>query len=109
MPKITVHVPHQGDPREVFGKVRGALEKTAADFQGKELNLNAGDTSATFSFKSLAFTISGRAEATAAEVIVEVDLPFAAMLFKEKAEKAITKNVTRALAPPQSQPPPAAP
>jgi len=30
-------------------------------------------------------------------VLVEVDLPFAAMMFKDKAEKAITKNITRAL------------
>ena len=32
-------------------------------------------------------------------VVVEVDLPFAAMMFKEKAEKAIAKNIGRVLGP----------
>jgi len=32
--------------------------------------------------------------------VLEVDLPFAALMFKDKVEKAIAKNITRALAPP---------
>src|SRR5262245_24094987 len=100
MPKITVKVPHQGDPKETFAKMRGALEKTVKDFQGVDLQLSEGATSANFTFRSMAFTITGRAEAVPTEVIVEVDLPFAALMFKDLAEKAITKNVTRALGPP---------
>ena len=50
-----------------------------------------------FKFKSMAFTIGGRALAEPTGVLVEVDLPFAALMFKDKAEKAITKNITRAL------------
>lgn len=107
MPKITVKVPHEGDPKETFGKIRGALEKTVKDFQGVDLQLSEGETSADFKFRSLAFTITGRAEASPSEVVVEVDLPFAALMFKELALKALTKNVTRAIQPPpQSQPPP---
>jgi Putative polyhydroxyalkanoic acid system protein (PHA_gran_rgn) len=100
MPKITVKVPHQGDPKETFAKIRGALEKTVKDFQGVDLQLTAGETSADFKFRSMTFTITGRAEATPSEVIVEIDLPFAALMFKEMAQKAITKNITRALSPP---------
>jgi hypothetical protein len=40
--------------------------------------------------------------ATPAEVIVEFDLPFAAMMFKETAEKALHKNLSRVLSPPPS-------
>ena len=40
MPKVTVKVPHQGDPKETFGKIRGALEKTVKDFQGVDLQLS---------------------------------------------------------------------
>lgn len=98
MPKITVRVPHGLDPAAAFAKVKPALEKTASDFQGQDLQITATDTSATFSFKSLGFTIKGQAEAKPGEVVVDVDLPFAAMMFKEKAEKGIEKNVTRALA-----------
>ena len=39
----------------------------------------------------------GQVLAEASDVVVEVDLPFAALMFKEKVEKAIAKNITRAL------------
>jgi hypothetical protein len=98
MPKIIVRVPHSLDPAAAFARIQPALEKTVADFQGHDLSLEASDTSSSFTFKSMAFTIKGKAEATAGEVAVEVELPFAALMFKDKAERAITKNLTRALA-----------
>jgi Putative polyhydroxyalkanoic acid system protein (PHA_gran_rgn) len=97
MPKITVRVPHQIDPAAAFAKVQPALEKTVKDFQGYDLVLDGSDTASGFTFKSMAFTIKGRVEALPGEVVVEIDLPFAAMMFKDKVERAITKNVTRAL------------
>jgi len=102
MPKITVRIPHALGAAEAFQRVKPALEKTAKDFQGHDLQIDPKDTSATFSFKSMAFTIKGTAEASDAEVVVNVDLPFAAMMFKDQAERALAKNVKRALEPPQS-------
>jgi major membrane immunogen (membrane-anchored lipoprotein) len=96
MPKITVRVPNS-DPKAAIAKIRPALEKTVADFQGHDLELTGDDAKLDFKFKSMAFIITGRAIAEAADVVVEVDLPFAAMMFKDKAERAITKNITRAL------------
>ena len=96
MPKITVRVPNN-DPKGAIAKIKPALEKTATDFQGHDLELTGDDTNLNFKFKSMAFTITGRVIAEATDVLVEVDLPFAALMFKEKAEKAITKNITRAL------------
>ena len=99
MPKITVRVPNS-DPKAALAKVRPALEKTVTDFQGHDLELTDNEGSLAFKFKSMAFTITGRVLAEPSDVVVEVDLPFAAMMFKDKAEKAITKNITRALTPP---------
>ena len=96
MPKITVRIPH-ADPKAAIAQVRPALEKTVSDFQGHDLELSGDPSNLSFKFKSLAFTITGRVLAEPTDVVVEVDLPFAAMMFKEKAEKAITKNITRAL------------
>jgi hypothetical protein len=96
MPKITVRVPNN-DPKGAIAKIRPALEKTVADFQGHDLALTDHENGLEFKFKSMAFTITGRAIAEATDVLVEVDLPFAAMMFKDKAERAITKNITRAL------------
>src|SRR5688500_16573069 len=59
MPKITVRVPHQGDPKDTMTRIRGALDKTVKDFQGVDLELTPGDTSADFKFRSMAFTITG--------------------------------------------------
>ena len=96
MPKITVRVPHH-DPAGALAKVRPALEKTVTDFQGHDLELTGNESALEFKFKSMAFSITGRALAAPPDVVVEVDLPFAAMMFKDKAEKAITKNITRAI------------
>ena len=103
MPKITVRVPHN-DPKAALAQIRPALEKTVADFQGHDLELSGNESALEFKFKSLAFSITGRALAEASDVVVEVDLPFAAMMFKEKAEKAIAKNIARVLGPSSHQP-----
>ncbi|MCE9545752.1 MAG: polyhydroxyalkanoic acid system family protein [Planctomycetia bacterium] len=97
MPKVTVSVPHQLDVQEAAERARPALEKTAHDFQGHDLAIQWTGSSAEFSFKSMAFTIKGRVTVDAQQVTVEVDLPFAAMMFKDKAERAIAKNLTRAI------------
>ena len=99
MPKITVKVPHNQEPKEVMAKTRSAIEKTVGDFQGQGLNVDWRDTSADFSFTSMGFSIKGDVQVTETEALVHVELPFAALMFKDKAEKAITKNLTRAIEP----------
>ena len=97
MPKISVVVPHEQPVAEVLEKVKPALEKTVKDFQGYDYEVDWTETSAEFRFKSMAFTIKGAVKVDESQVSVELDLPFAAMMFKDKARKAITKNITRAL------------
>lgn len=97
MPKINVAIAHQLPPQDVVEKVKPALEKTVSDFQGHDFQIDWSGTSAKFQFKSMAFTITGTMQIDEKQVSVELDLPFAAMMFKEKAKKAIEKNITRAL------------
>ena len=59
MPKITVRIPHN-DPKAALAKIRPALEKTVADFQGHDLELTGNETRLEFKFKSMAFSITGR-------------------------------------------------
>ena len=98
MPKVTVTVPHSMSAQEALAKAQPGLDKTVRDFQGHDLVTTPSGDSASFKFKSMAFTISGSVRATDKEVVVEIDLPFAAMMFKGKTQKAVTKNVTKALA-----------
>ena len=97
MPKITVRVPNS-DPKAALAKIRPALEKTVTDFQGHDLELTGDDSALAFKFKSMAFTISGRAIAETTDVVVEVDLPFAAMMFKGKIESEIRESLERIVA-----------
>ncbi len=106
MPKITVRIEHTHGAAAAFEKLRPALEKTAKDFQGRDLQIDATESKATFSFKSMAFTIKGTAEASDTDVVVHVELPFAAIMFKDQAERAIAKNIKRALQPPPDANPP---
>jgi hypothetical protein len=98
MPKISVTIPHQQDVSAVIEKIQPALEKTTTDFQGQDLSVDWQTDRAEFQFKSLGFTIKGNVTVDAAEVTVNLELPFAAMMYKEKAKKGITKNITAALA-----------
>jgi len=100
MPKVSVSVPHNRDPREIIAQARPVIEKVVQDFEGHHLDANWGDTSADFQFKSLAFTIKGSLRADDQQLAVDVDLPFAALIFKDKVERAIRKNLTRALGAP---------
>ena len=96
MPKVSVNIPHDKQPGEALEIVQPALEKTVRDFQGRDLEVDWQDNNGTFSFKSMAFTIKGKVAIDDNEVVVDIDLPFAAMMFKDKAAKVVKKNIFRA-------------
>ena len=98
MPKVTVTIEHDQPIEAVVEKVTSAIKKTVTDFQGHDLALDWQTDRAEFRFKSLGFTIKGDVVVEASSITVNLELPFAAMIYKEKAKKAITKNVTVALA-----------
>ncbi len=97
MPKVSVSIPHQLTADEAMAKAKPAMDKMANDFQGSDVQTTVDGNRADFSFKSLGFTIKGALVASDNDLNVDVDLPFAAMMFKDKAEAAIRKNLTRAL------------
>ena len=97
MPTVRVSVPHNQAPDEVVQRSQPYIEKLVNDFEGKDLDLQWTGNNADFSFKSLAFTIKGRVEVDEEKIAVDVDLPFAAIMFKDKVQKALTKNLTRAV------------
>ena len=89
MPKVSVAVPHELDPDEVVERAGPYVEKIVDDFQGQDLEIEWEGRAANFSFKSLTFKIKGDVAVTENDIGVTVDLPFAAMIFKDKVEKAI--------------------
>lgn len=97
MPTVSVSVPHDRSPEDVVERSKPYIEKIVSDFEGKDLELEWHGNNADFSFKSLAFTIKGRVAVDEEQLAVDVDLPFAAIMFKDKVQKALTKNLTRAV------------
>lgn len=97
MPKVRVAVPHQLDPDEVVNRAGAYIEKIVDDFQGDDLDVQWEGRTAKFGFKSLGFSIKGEMAVTENEIGVSVDLPLAAMIFKDKVEKALNKNLSRAV------------
>jgi hypothetical protein len=97
MPKVSVAVPHEMDPDEVAERAGPYIEKIVDDFQGHDLEIEWEGRAANFSFKSLTFRIKGDVAVSENDIAVNVDLPFAAMIFKDKVERAIGKNLKRAI------------
>lgn len=97
MPKISVTVPHNHQPEDVIAKAAQSIEDSARDFQATDIRVETVGNVATFSFRSLAFVISGKLEACPKDVLVEVELPLLAMAFKDMAEEAIRENLEKAL------------
>ena len=98
MPVVSVSIPHSYSPDDVKERAEPYIEKMVDDFEGHDLDLEWDGHKADFSFKSLAFKITGHVEISTEDITVNVDLPIMAMIFKDKVEKAIHKNLTRALA-----------
>ncbi len=103
MPKVTVVVPHSRDPKKVIARAKPAMEKMVHDFQGTNLVINTTDTTLDFSFKSFGFSIKGEAEARPSELEINVDLPFAAIMFKDMAEQTIRSSVLKELEKPDEE------
>ena len=97
MPTVSTSVPHNFTAEEVIQRSEPYIEKLVNDFEGKDFEIDWNGNNADFSFKSLAFKISGRVAVTDETIGVDVDLPFAAMMFKDKVQRALTKNLTRAV------------
>jgi hypothetical protein len=97
MPKVRVAVPHELEPDLVVERAGPYIEKIVEDFQGDDLEIAWEGRSANFSFKSLTFSIKGDVAVSENDIAINVDLPFAAMIFKDKVEKAIGKNLQRAI------------
>ncbi len=97
MPKVSVTLPHNMDAKSVQEKAGPIIEKTIKDFEGHDLQLTWTGQKAEFRFKSLGFSIQGHVAIDDQNITVEINLPIAAIMFKDRVEKGIRKNLGRAL------------
>lgn len=99
MPKISVTVPHQLGQQEAADRLKGFLAKLKDKHQGQVSNLEEEwtDNGLKFSFKSFGFQFQGTGVLEASDVKLDVDIPFAAMMFKGKIESEMRETLTRVL------------
>ena len=97
MPKVNVSVPHKVGKTAAKERAQQVVLQLIEVFEGKDGNVAWEGDNCDFKFKSLGFNIKGRATVSEETVDTEVELPFAAMLFKSKTERAIKKYMTKAL------------
>jgi hypothetical protein len=99
MPKISLTIAHTVGPAEAGERLKGFLSwlKERHKDQVGDLQEEWGENSLKFSFKSYGFKFQGQGVVDDADVKLDVDIPFAAMMFKGKIESEMREMLTKAL------------
>lgn len=99
MPKLSITLPHTLGRDQAAERLNSFMERLKEKHQDRVGDLQEeweGDT-LKFSFTTFGFKISGVGTLSESEVKMDIDLPFAAMMFKGKIEGEIRETLTRIL------------
>jgi hypothetical protein len=100
MPKIRLSVPHVLGQEEAKKRVANLLAESRTKFGGQVSDVTeawAGCVD-TFSFRALGFSVAGKLEVQAAQLLIDIDFPFAALPFKGRVESEILTHARQLLA-----------
>ena len=100
MPKIKVSVPHNLSQDEAKSRISRLVADSRAKFGDKVSDLKeawTGNVDA-FSFSAMGFSIDGQLEVQPAEVVIDINFPWAAIPFKSLVESEIIKHARELLA-----------
>jgi hypothetical protein len=100
MPKIHLAVPHTLGAEEAKNRVMNLVAQTRRDFGNKVTDVTESWTGFvnTFSFRAMGFSVGGKLEVQPAQVSIDIDLPFAAVLFKDRIESDLLSHARKLLA-----------
>ena len=94
MPKINLEIPHTLSAEQARAKLEHFTEKLPKD-QVSDLEQTWNGDTLTFSFKTMGLKLGGDLTAADQKLIVSLDLPFAAMMFKGKIETEMKQQLER--------------
>jgi hypothetical protein len=100
MAKLRVQVPHELDKVEAIDRLRIYSTQLRGDFAGQVSHVEetwSEDGVVTFSFRMMGFRVSGITTTSEVDVMVAVDLPFAALPIRGLIEKEIVSRIQNAL------------
>jgi hypothetical protein len=100
MPKVHLSVPHVLGQEEAKKRVVNLIAQTRAQFGDKVTDVAEAWTGGVnrFSFRVLGFSVTGQLEAQPTELLIDIDLPFAALLFKSRIESELLAHARELLA-----------
>ena len=100
MPKINLSVPHQLGQDAAKSRISKLIADTRAQFGDKVTGLQEAWTGNidTFSFSVMGFAVDGRLEVQPAGVLIDINLPWAALPFKGRIESEILRHARELLA-----------
>jgi len=96
VPKINLEIPHPLSAEDARAKLEKFTESLPQD-QVSDLQQSWEGNTLTFSFKTMGIQLGGDLTAADKKLIVALDLPFAAMMFKGKIESEMKKQLERLL------------
>ncbi|HUD47873.1 MAG TPA: polyhydroxyalkanoic acid system family protein [Candidatus Baltobacteraceae bacterium] len=100
MPKIHLSVPHVLGQEEAKRRVAVLLADTRSQFGGHVSDVAEAWSGWVdiFSFRAMGFSIEGKLEVQAAQLLIDIDIPFAALPFKGRVESEILTHARELLA-----------
>jgi hypothetical protein len=100
MPNLSLTVSHQLDQQQAIERLKGFLDKVKQRYQDQVSNLeeNWNDNQLQFGFTTYGFNVKGNLDVQADAVVIDGQIPLAAMMFKGKIEQTIRDELTRLLA-----------
>lgn len=99
MPKITISVPHQLGQQAAAERLQKFVARLKEKHQDQVSNLEEewSGNALTFRFKTFGFQFQGTGNVSENDAKLDVDIPFAAMMFKGKIESDIRETLTKVL------------
>ena len=99
MPKIHLSVPHVLGQEEAKKRVVNLLAESRARFgdQDQRCHRDLERERGQFQFSRLGFSVAGKLDVQPAELLIDIDFPFAALPFKGRVESEILSHARQLL------------
>ena len=100
MPALKLSFPHQLGQAEAVARLHGLLARVKEKYQDQVSDLKEtwNDNTLSFSFSTYGFQVSGDVIVQESEVVLDGQIPFAAMMFKGRIENGIRDQMAKVLA-----------
>jgi hypothetical protein len=99
MLKINLSVPHTLGQDEAKKRISKLIADTRDQLGSSVTNLHESWSGYidTFSFRAMGFSVDGQLEVQPSDVLIQVNLPLAALLFKSRIESEILRHARELL------------